>query len=178
MGHHRPVPTDPTPARELGPDPAARSAGYARAHLRVDLAGPRLVLVPRPAGTTLGTFPFARPVHVVTAADPGPARLTPAENAARHEALLVDPALHDRRRYDTVTSAADGTHAEYGVLLEGLDDDGARALGVRFGQDAVFRWSRDAWSVLPCGPGEPTVLGWETRTSEAGDTGARAGEAP
>ena len=178
MGHDRPVPTDPSPTSGRGPDPAARAAGYARAELRVELAGARLLLVPRAAGTTLGSFPFARTVHVVTAADPGPVRLAPGENAARHAALLADPALLGRRRADTVTAAADGTHAETGILLEGLDDDEARALGARFGQDAVFRWSRDAWSVLPCGAGEPTVLGWETRTSEAGDPGAGVEEDP
>ena len=142
----------------------------------MDLGGRRLVLVPREAGTTVGAFPFAAAVHVVTAADPGPVRLSPDENAARHEALLADPAVRGRPRRETVTAAADGSHAETGVLLEDLTDDEARALGARSGQDAVFRWSRDAWSVLPCGAGEPTTLGWEVRATGPAVPGPDAGD--
>jgi len=138
---------------------AARTADYARAVLRVpDLD---LVLRPQPPGRVHGTFPFDGPVHVVTAHDPGAARLGDEENAerqARLEAELDARGLPHRR---TVASAEDGSHAERGALVVGLDDDAARALGAAWGQDAVFRWSRTAWTVLACDDAPPVDLGWE-----------------
>ncbi|GLZ45841.1 hypothetical protein Acsp06_20260 [Actinomycetospora sp. NBRC 106375] len=137
---------------------ADRTDAYARAVLRVPDLG--LVLRPRPAGEVVGTFPFTAPVHVVTAHNPGAERPGARENAvrqARLEAALDERGLRHRR---TIAGAGDGSHAEEGALVVGLDDDDARALGAAWGQDAVFRWSPTAWTVLACDEGPSVELGW------------------
>ncbi|GLZ53935.1 DUF3293 domain-containing protein [Actinomycetospora sp. NBRC 106378] len=141
-------------------DREERFAGYRRARLRVpDLHGRTVEVHPAPPGTTTGRFPFAGPVHVLTAFDPGPARFSPAENARRQQALVHELPAHVRR-WDAEAGAADGSHTERSVLVEGLTDDEARALGARHGQDAIFRWSAAAWSIVPCDAGPAVDAGW------------------
>jgi hypothetical protein len=141
-------------------DREERFAGYRRARLRVpDLHGRTIEVHPAPPGTTTGRFPFGGPVHVLTAFDPGPARLSPAENARRQQ-VLVDELPSPVRRWDAEAGAADGSHTEHGVLVEGLTDDEALALGARHGQDAIFRWSAAAWSIVPCDGGPALDAGW------------------
>lgn len=141
---------------------AGRTADYARAVLRVpDLDGRALVLRPRPAGQVVGTFPFDAPVHVVTAHNPGADRPGPAENDARQARLEADLDARGLRHWRTVAGAEDGSHAEEGALVAGLDDAAARELGAAWGQDAVFRWSATAWTVLACDDAPSTDLGWE-----------------
>ncbi|MFC1228079.1 DUF3293 domain-containing protein [Streptomyces sp. Sce081] len=53
-----------------------------------------------------------------------------------------------------------GTHREESVAVVGLSDTAARDLGRRFGQDAVFAWTPDAWRVLACDTGAVAVSGW------------------
>ncbi|WP_433803405.1 DUF3293 domain-containing protein [Actinomycetospora sp. CA-084318] len=137
-----------------------RFVGYRLARLRVpDLDGAPLEVHPAPPGERTGRFPFDAPVHVLTAYDPGAARLPAAENARRHRALVSELPAHVRR-WASETGAVDGSHTEHGVLVEGLTDDEAVALGARYGQDAVFRWSAAAWSVLPCDGGPSSDAGW------------------
>lgn len=142
------------------PDREERFAGYRRARLRIHDFGGRTVEVhPAAPGVTAGRFPFDGPVHVLTAYDPGARRLTPAENARRQDALVADlPA--GLRRWDAEAGAADGSHTERSVLVAGLSDAAALALGARHGQDAIFRWSADAWSIVPCDGGPPHHAGW------------------
>lgn len=139
-----------------------RTEDYSRAVLHVpDLDGRTVVLRPRAAGEVVGAFPFDAPVHVVTAHNPGAARLGDAENAARQARLEADMDARGLRYTRTVAGAEDGTHTEEGVLVVGLGDDEARALGAAWGQDAVFRWSRSAWTVLACDDAPSVDMGWE-----------------
>lgn len=136
----------------------ARTDDYTRAVLRVPELS--LILRPQAAGTTSGTFPFEAPVHVVTAHNPGAERPGATENAARQARLETDLDARGLRFWRTVAGAEDGSNAEEGALVVGLDDTAACALGGAWGQDAVFRWSRSAWTVLAC-DGSPSVdLGW------------------
>jgi hypothetical protein len=154
-----------TPTPDHTDDRARRYDGYARARLRVRrLDGPALLLEPRPAGECRGVFPFGdAAAHVLTAVDPGPERLDAEENARRQDALVA--ALpQDVRRWEAVTGAADGTHAETSVLVVGLTDDHARAIAEGWGQDAIFRWTLDGWSILPCDDAAPVHLGWSVST--------------
>jgi hypothetical protein len=142
------------------PDREERFAGYRRARVQVhDLDGRTVEVHPAAPGVTSGRFPFAAPVHVLTAFDPGPVRLTAAENEARQRVLVGELPGH-LRRWDAEAGAADGSHTERSVLVEGLADDEALALAARHGQDAIFRWSPDAWSVLPCDGGPASDAGW------------------
>ncbi|MEJ2888890.1 DUF3293 domain-containing protein [Actinomycetospora aeridis] len=144
----------------------ARTDDYTRAVLRVpDLGDRGLVLRPRTDGNVLGTFPFAAPVHVVTAHNPGLERLSAAENAARQTALEAELDERGLRHWRSVAGAEDGSHAEEGALVVGLDDEDACALGAAWGQDAVFRWSPTAWTVLACDDTPSVALGWEITSS-------------
>lgn len=142
---------------------AARTEDYTRAILRVpDLS---LILRPRPAGQVSGAFPFDAPVHVVTAFNPGAERPGPTENAARQARLEAQLDAQGLRWWRSVAGGADGSHAEEGALVVGLDDAGACALGAAWGQDAVFRWSSTAWTVLACDSSPSVDLGWEIGSS-------------
>lgn len=151
-----------------GPDTAARYADYARARLRVRVDGRTLTLHPRVDGTTRGDFPFdADAVHVVTAFDPGPVRLSPRENADRQARLAREVAALGVGTRDAVAGGADGSHEEACVLVEGLTDAHARRIGAAWEQDAIFRWSRATWTILPCDDRTPPVhLGWEISVEE------------
>lgn len=138
-----------------------RFTGYAQARVRVEHADGVLVVRPRAVGTTVGPFPFDAPVHVLTAHDPGPARLSAAENAARQAALEARLHAEGVATWPALAGAEDGAHAERSALVVGLTDARARALAAAWGQDAIFRWSATAWSILPCDRADPLHLGWE-----------------
>jgi hypothetical protein len=136
-----------------------RLTGYARARvLFTDLGGSRLVV--RPAAHPGRYPPVASPVHVLTAHNPGVARPGTATNRARQAALEADLAASGLTVTRAVASAEDGTHAEESAAVVGWDDDEALALARRYGQDAIFRWTPDAWAVVPCDGGEALTLGW------------------
>jgi len=127
--------------------------------------GERAVRVaPRPRDTAEGFFPVpagsGATVHVITAWNPR-GRTASDDANARDQRLLLDEV---RRRgltsWPAVGGDVSGTHREEGVAVVGLGDAAARALGRRFGQDAVFAWSPDAWRVLACGSGAVAVSGW------------------
>lgn len=129
-----------------------------------DLDGADAVIRPRPPGVVDPTFPFAAATaHVLTAHDPGPRTLTAAENARRHRALTGELVAHPT--WVTVAADGDGGHAETGVLVVGLTDGGATALGRRFDQDAVFRWTPTGWAVVPCDAGSVLEVGWALETA-------------
>jgi hypothetical protein len=111
---------------------------------------------PRP-----GPYPLSdAPVHVLTAHNPGAERPTAVENDRRQQALAAELADHGLVVTRAVASAADGSHAEESAAVVGWDDAGALALARRYGQDAIFRWTPEAWAVLPCDGGPPLTLGW------------------
>ncbi len=118
----------------------------------------RLVVRPaaRPGPYPLGTSP----VHVLTAHNPGADRPGPVENRRRQEALEAELAGRGLVVTRAVASAEDGTHAEESAAVAGWDDAEALALARRYGQDAIFRWSPDAWAVVPCDGGPTLTLGW------------------
>ncbi|GAA4885076.1 DUF3293 domain-containing protein [Actinomycetospora straminea] len=157
-------------------DRGARTDDYTRAVLRIPgLDGRARLLRPRARGHVEGVFPFEAPVHVVTAHNPGAARLGDAENAARQSRLEVELDARGLAHRTVVAGAEDGSHAEEGALVTGLDDETARALGAAWGQDAVFRWSRTAWTVLACDNAPSVDLGWELTDVRAGEQGQDGG---
>jgi hypothetical protein len=144
---------------DAGPDRDARFAGYARAQVVFDALGGRRLVV-RPAARP-GPYPLAvSPVHVLTAHDPGAQRFAAAQNRRRQRALEAELAGRGLVVTRAVASAADGSHAEESAAVVGWDDAGALALARRYGQDAIFRWTPEAWAVLPCDGGPPLTLGW------------------
>jgi len=80
----------------------------------------------------------ARSWAYITAWNPGARRLEPAENAARHDALLRELSRLGRTFYEGEGVPDEpGWEPERSVLVLGLDLDEARALGRRFGQLAI-----------------------------------------
>jgi hypothetical protein len=142
-----------------GTDRDERFAGYARAQVVFDALGGRRVVV-RPARRP-GPYPLAvAPVHVLTAYDPGAQRPGAAENRRRQAALTAELAARGLVVTRAVASAQDGSHAEESAAVVGWDDGEALALARRLGQDAIFRWTPQAWAVVPCDGGPPRRLGW------------------
>ncbi|MFF8591749.1 DUF3293 domain-containing protein [Streptomyces sp. NPDC015220] len=101
----------------------------------------------------------ARTIHVVTAFNPlGREAGAPANLRAQHE-LLHQLGLRRLRWWPAVGGDPAGTHAEISAAVVGMDDARARALGRRFGQDAVFAWSPGSWRLLSCtDPAQDTVV--------------------
>jgi hypothetical protein len=121
-------------------------------------------IAPRPRGTAEGFFPLSdgggATVHVITAWNPR-GRTAPDDANARDQHLLLDEVRRrGLTRWPAVGGDVCGTHREESVAVVGLSDTAARDLGRRFGQDAVFAWSPDAWRVLACGSGAVAVSGW------------------
>lgn len=118
---------------------------------------------PRPAGKAEGAFPAAAGggiVHVITAWNPL-GRTASDDANVQAQSLLLDE-VHQRGLtwWPAVGGDAGGTHREESVAVVGMSDAAARDLGRRFGQDAIFAWSPDAWRVLTCGTEAAEVSGW------------------
>ncbi|MER6432620.1 DUF3293 domain-containing protein [Streptomyces sp900105245] len=118
---------------------------------------------PRPRGSAEGSFPESAgsgTVHVITAWNPR-GRTASADDNARAQGLLVNEVRSRNLMWWSAEGGdACGTHREESVAVAGLTDAAARELGRRFGQDAVFAWTPDAWRVLACDSETVAVSGW------------------
>lgn len=95
------------------------------------------------------------PFHVLTAWNPGAARPSAADNHAANERLhcaLVSLGLHPHPAVGR-DAAPGSSHAELSWAVTGLTDDQARALGLCFGQWAVFRIEPGRQTVIGCDEG-------------------------
>lgn len=131
--------------------------GFAGAIVRIGFATGAVVLTPEVDGE-VGTFPFDSPVHIITAYNPAGIEINGAANELTHQTLGV--AVNGYDTFPTVGSARDGSMAEPGYAVLGLELDEAIELGRRFGQVAIYRWTADALTIV--GVDEPTELrlGW------------------
>jgi hypothetical protein len=107
-------------------------------------------------------------VHILTAWDPGPVRPGPAVNRARQSALE-----DDLRPLATTMMAAVGVdpvtgHREEGVAVRGVSEAVVLTLGARYGQDAVFAWTPEAWSIVGSHDGRRLTSGWAVQSSKSG----------
>lgn len=123
--------------------------------------GSRVVLT----GPQAEPLPGPEPLWVLTASDPDGRELHIEENIVRHADLLnaldeyadgpgvvVDSS--DRGRWwPAVGSTACGVHHELSVAVSGLTEERARAIGLRFGQLAIFEVTEDLLRLVPCIPG-------------------------
>lgn len=126
---------------------------YQNAVVDVFVSGQTVTVGPRGVETDTRIRPnVGEQIYIITAFNPG-RMLSERENTERQAHLerelgeLAVTVWHaegrDRRR----------KHGEASVAVRGLDRDEARLIGLRYGQDAIFEWTRDAWAVIPCGPG-------------------------
>ncbi|MFF1810752.1 DUF3293 domain-containing protein [Streptomyces sp. NPDC058251] len=143
----------------------AQWANYQRAVVDVAFPAHGIRVMPDPSGSASGLpYPLdsAHTIHIVTAFNPrGRSTTVRANLRAQHE-LLRTLGLRGLQWWPAVGGDAAGTHAEISAAVVGMDDAQARALGRRFGQDAVFAWSPASWRLLGCAEAtHDTVLtGW------------------
>ncbi|MER5401420.1 DUF3293 domain-containing protein [Streptomyces sp. NPDC002599] len=141
----------------------------------------RIVRVePRSPGTAGGSFPepaCGATVHVITAWNPLGRDASPEANARAHRLLLAEVRRRSLTWWPAIGGDVSGTHREESLAVTGLSDTAARDLGRRFGQDAVFAWTPDAWRVLACDTDAAAVSGWEVseRAASRGRAAVEAG---
>ncbi|MFD5520402.1 DUF3293 domain-containing protein [Streptomyces sp. NPDC127066] len=162
---------------------------YRHAVVDIHFSGRTVRVEPRSPGTAEGSLPEPAgdaALHVVTAWNPR-GRTCSAEYNARAHGLLLDEL--DRRRltwWPAVGGDASGTHIEESVAVVGMSDEAARELGLRFGQDAIFTWTPDAWRVSACDSETAAESGWAASARSGGMSsplpvdgpGDRSGHAP
>ncbi len=88
--------------------------------------------------------------HVITAWNPGDDRPSAEENHCRDQELhrRLQGMGHEPVR--VIGSDPDSDHREEGWAVVGLSDDAARAIGLEYGQLAIFRFCSRTQTVLWC----------------------------
>jgi hypothetical protein len=123
-------------------------------------------------------WPDGQPVHLLTAWDPGLERPGREVNRARQAALEADLALLSVPLLAAVGVDPATGRREEGVAVRGLPEADALALGVRYGQDAVFAWTPTAWAIVACRGERRLTSGWSLVVSEPGFRFSRASDTP
>ncbi|MDX3098040.1 DUF3293 domain-containing protein [Streptomyces sp. ME19-03-3] len=138
----------------------------------VDIAFPtHSIRVTRsPVGVSGHPYPLnsAETIHIVTAFNPGGHNATARANLRAQHELLQSISLRGLQWWPAVGGDPDGSHAEISAAVVGMDDGQARALGRRFGQDAVFAWSSTTWRLLACADTahDSVIAGWHAAILE------------
>jgi hypothetical protein len=138
-------------------------ASYARTVVVVVLPDTTNLVVEAAAPGRAGVWPWPTDdaVHVLTAWDPGDARRGEDENRANQSALeSAVVVLGPNGRWDAVGVDPMSGHREEGLAVSGLSLDAVLDLGAAFGQDAIFEWTRSAWSVVACRGDRHLDFGW------------------
>jgi hypothetical protein len=137
---------------------------YAQTEVRIGLPGqPGLTLRTADPGTT-GRWPLAEShAWVLTACNPRSVPLAEDDNLDRHEELGrqlegYGIPLVEAHGY----AAEDPQWMEPGYLVPGLSEVKARALALRWEQNAVYLWTPAAWSIIGILLPGRTDLGWST----------------
>lgn len=131
--------------------------GFAGAVVRLELPAGGALLEPRPPGD-VGVFPFAAPVHIVTAYNPAGCEIDEETNIDRHRDL--DIAVSGLETIPTVGSAPDGSMPEPGFGLLDVSLSDALDLARDFGQRAIYQWTYDALTIVGVDEPHRRRLGW------------------
>ncbi len=141
-------------------------ASYARTVVVIAWPGVSNLGVEAAPPGSVGSWPWASEdaVHVLTAWDPGGARPGEMENRRRQAALEADlRPLAPSEMWTAIGTDQVSGHREEGVAVCGLDATVVRSLGDRYGQDAIFEWTRDEWAIVACRGERRAVFGWSFR---------------
>jgi hypothetical protein len=106
---------------------------------------------------------FAADTHeawIVTASNPRSAELSPAENAHRRAALLREIEAIGCRSTPAVGQSPDGVWAEESFILHDPDAQWVADVAERYDQNAVFHWTKDAWTVRGILVEGQRTMGW------------------
>ncbi len=140
------------PALSRSAEPA-QWANYLRAVVDIAFCSHNVRVTPHRSGEGPGlAYPLdsAHTIHIVTAFNPRGRNATVRANLRAQHELLRILGLRGLQWLPAVGGDAAGTRAEISAAVLGMNDAQARALGRRFGQDAVFAWSPTAWRLLDC----------------------------
>jgi len=134
---------------------------YTQAILRLDLPEGEIEVAPAAFGRTMGTFPGdGRPIHIITAHNPGGHRSSPDDNALAQSRLTDRVTEAALKHYPAAGGDRARKHIEPSFAVVGLDREQACALGCEFGQDAIFEWSPTGLAVLSCTDARVHYTGW------------------
>ncbi|HSZ37410.1 MAG TPA: DUF3293 domain-containing protein [Acidimicrobiales bacterium] len=145
-------------------------AAYARTVVVIARASEtNLVVEAAPPGRS-GAWPWSGndAVHILTAWDPGDAR--PGEDANRANQVALEAelgALGPDGRWDAVGSDPLSGHREEGAAVRGLTLDAVLDIGARYGQEAIFEWTPQAWAVVACRGDRRVEFGWTVSPERA-----------
>lgn len=140
---------------------------YCTAVVRFQLDATVVELTPAAPGTCAGVLPPAAAVHVITAFNPGGRTVPRDVNAHAQAALVAEIDALGLPWWPAAGGDFAAGHVEDSVAVAGLDDRATRALGHRYGQDAVFAWTPGAWRLLSCRDTRTATFGWVARTHSA-----------
>ena len=115
-----------------------------------------------------GTWPWEsrKPIHVVTAWNPGEERPGEVVNRARQGRLEAELSARGLHIWRTVGRDPTASHAEDSAAVAGLTEREAVALGARYGQAAIFAWSPEQWTVVSCVDDRRNRTSWILETLE------------
>jgi hypothetical protein len=155
-------------------------ASYARTVVQVASRQGDVVRVRAAAEPEEAAWPWRdrRPVHLLTAWDPGPERPGSEVNRFRQHALEAEllrmgVPLFAAVGFDPVTG-----RREEGAAVQGAPEPDILLLGARYGQDAVFAWTPQDWAIVACRGTRRLSSGWSLEPPRPGFRFSQASDVP
>lgn len=141
---------------------------YSAAVVRIGLPTGWVQIEPAPPGSTTGPFPdpAGRTIHVLTAHNPRGQHADARTNDHAHHQLLHHVQAAGHQPLAAAGADPTWTHVEESIAILGMTDADARALGHRFGQDAIFAWTPTHWTVTSCTDDRRSIHGWAARAAQ------------
>jgi hypothetical protein len=145
----------PGPARLSVPSQASEAGvwwHYRRTLLRIDVGARSLAvrLVPEDGVPSGGPWPFDLPVVVLTAWNPGSVAREPRDNALAQAALEAELRAVGLAVLPAEGIGEDSGWTEPSAAVPGLGLEDAVALGVRYGQRALYRLDAGGAEIIGC----------------------------
>ena len=164
----------------MAPAPEDPWASYERTVVEILGPGGSRLRVRSAPGVDEDSWPWPdrRPVHLITAWDPGLERPGMDVNRTQQAALEADLELLSGHLLVAVGVDSATGRREEGVAVRGVPEAEVLALGARYGQDAVFAWTPAQWAIVACQGGRRQVSGWSMAALEPGFRFSRASDTP
>jgi len=140
--------------RDLNRD-AERWSAYLQTEISAELAPEARTVLSGP--DAVESWPFSRPVHVITGCNPHNLERDDDTNAAANRVLGVELVRRGARFCLCDGASRDGEHVERGYLVWNLDLDTIRDLAEEFRQEAVFELTDDELRLVHVRTGEVTT---------------------
>ena len=164
----------------MAPAPEDPWASYERTVVEILRPGGRSLRVRSAPDVDEDSWPWPdrQPVHLLTAWDPGLERPGIDVNRMRQTALQADLEFLSGQLLVAIGVDSTTGRREEGVAVRGVPEAKVLALGVRYGQDAVFAWTPTEWAIVACRGDRRLVSGWSLVVSEPGFRFSGASDTP